>query len=120
MLPTASSVSCRKPFEEGFIQARPADVRLAIRGEYFAAYLGAIGAFFAGSCTISNLTFGPIQDSKSPPENPEETAFSFSERPTERPTAAPGDLAAALQVLASLTQEQLGAVLNLSRAMAAE
>jgi len=55
-----------------------------------------------------------------PPENPEETAFSFSERPTERPTAAPGDLAAALQVLASLTQEQLGAVLNLSRAMAAE
>jgi len=31
--------------------------------QYFAAYLGAIGAFFAGSCTISNLTFGPIQDS---------------------------------------------------------
>jgi len=30
---------------------------------YVAAYLGAIGAFFAGSCTISNLTFGPIQDS---------------------------------------------------------
>ena len=31
--------------------------------KYVAAYLGAIGAFFAGSCTISNLTFGPIQDS---------------------------------------------------------
>ena len=31
--------------------------------QFFAAYLGAIGAFFAGSCTISNLTFGPIQDS---------------------------------------------------------
>jgi lactate permease len=30
---------------------------------YLAAYLGALGAFFAGSCTISNLTFGPIQDS---------------------------------------------------------
>ena len=30
---------------------------------YVAAYLGALGAFFAGSCTISNLTFGPIQDS---------------------------------------------------------
>jgi lactate permease len=29
---------------------------------YLAAYLGAVGAFFAGSCTISNLTFGPIQD----------------------------------------------------------
>lgn len=31
--------------------------------QYFSAYLGAIGAFFAGSSTISNLTFGPIQDS---------------------------------------------------------
>ena len=31
--------------------------------QYFSAYLGAVGAFFAGSCTISNLTFGPIQDS---------------------------------------------------------
>jgi len=31
--------------------------------QYFAAYLGAIGGFFAGSSTISNLTFGPIQDS---------------------------------------------------------
>jgi lactate permease len=30
---------------------------------YAAAYPGALGAFFAGSCTISNLTFGPIQDS---------------------------------------------------------
>jgi lactate permease len=29
---------------------------------YLASYLGALGAFFAGSCTISNLTFGPIQD----------------------------------------------------------
>jgi lactate permease len=27
-----------------------------------ASYLGALGSFFAGSCTISNLTFGPIQD----------------------------------------------------------
>lgn len=31
--------------------------------QYLAAYLGALGAFFAGSCTISNLTFGPIQAS---------------------------------------------------------
>jgi lactate permease len=31
--------------------------------QFFSAYLGAIGSFFAGSCTISNLTFGPIQDS---------------------------------------------------------
>jgi lactate permease len=31
--------------------------------QFAAAYLGAIGAFFAGSCTIANLTFGPIQDS---------------------------------------------------------
>ncbi len=31
--------------------------------QYFSAYLGALGAFFAGSCTISNLTFGPIQNS---------------------------------------------------------
>jgi lactate permease len=31
--------------------------------QYLAAYLGAVGSFFAGSCTISNLTFGPIQDS---------------------------------------------------------
>jgi lactate permease len=30
---------------------------------YFAAYLGALGAFFSGSATISNLTFGGIQDS---------------------------------------------------------
>lgn len=30
---------------------------------YLAAYLGAVGSFFAGSNTISNLTFGPIQDS---------------------------------------------------------
>lgn len=30
---------------------------------YLAAYLGAVGTFFAGSCTVSNLTFGPIQDS---------------------------------------------------------
>ena len=29
---------------------------------YLASYLGAIGSFFAGSCTVSNLTFGPIQD----------------------------------------------------------
>jgi len=31
--------------------------------QYLAAYLGAVGSFFAGSNTISNLTFGPIQDS---------------------------------------------------------
>jgi lactate permease len=31
--------------------------------QYLAAYLGALGSFFAGSCTISTLTFGPIQDS---------------------------------------------------------
>ena len=28
---------------------------------YFAGFLGALGSFFAGSTTISNLTFGPIQ-----------------------------------------------------------
>jgi len=31
--------------------------------QLLAAHLGALGAFFAGSNTISNLTFGPIQDS---------------------------------------------------------
>lgn len=31
--------------------------------KYFASFLGAIGSFFSGSNTISNLTFGPIQDS---------------------------------------------------------
>lgn len=30
---------------------------------YFSAYLGAIGAFFSGSNTVSNLTFGGIQHS---------------------------------------------------------
>jgi lactate permease len=28
---------------------------------YAAVYLGALGAFFSGSCTVSNLTFGPVQ-----------------------------------------------------------
>ncbi len=28
---------------------------------YFAGFLGALGSFFSGSATISNLTFGPIQ-----------------------------------------------------------
>src|SRR5215467_4500512 len=28
---------------------------------YFAAFLGALGSFFSGSNTISNLTFGPLQ-----------------------------------------------------------
>lgn len=31
--------------------------------QYFAAYLGALGAFFSGSATVSNLTFGAIQQS---------------------------------------------------------
>ena len=31
--------------------------------QYFASYLGALGSFFSGSATISNLTFGGIQDS---------------------------------------------------------
>lgn len=31
--------------------------------KYFASFLGAIGSFFSGSNTISNLTFGGIQDS---------------------------------------------------------
>lgn len=31
--------------------------------QFFAAYLGALGSFFSGSNTISNLTFGGIQDS---------------------------------------------------------
>lgn len=30
--------------------------------QFAAAYLGAVGSFFAGSNTVSNLTFGPIQD----------------------------------------------------------
>ncbi|MBJ7555865.1 L-lactate permease [Marinomonas spartinae] len=30
---------------------------------YFASYLGALGAFFSGSATVSNLTFGAIQQS---------------------------------------------------------
>jgi lactate permease len=30
---------------------------------YFAPFLGALGSFFSGSTTISNLTFGPIQES---------------------------------------------------------
>jgi lactate permease len=30
---------------------------------YFAPFLGALGSFFSGSTTISNLTFGPIQQS---------------------------------------------------------
>lgn len=30
--------------------------------QFFAAYLGALGSFFSGSNTISNLTFGGIQD----------------------------------------------------------
>lgn len=29
--------------------------------QYFASYLGAVGAFFSGSNTVSNLTFAPIQ-----------------------------------------------------------
>lgn len=29
---------------------------------YFSALLGAVGSFFSGSNTVSNLTFGPIQD----------------------------------------------------------
>jgi len=31
--------------------------------QYFAAYLGALGSFFSGSATISNITFGGIQKS---------------------------------------------------------
>lgn len=31
--------------------------------QFFAAFLGALGSFFSGSATISNLTFGGIQDS---------------------------------------------------------
>ncbi len=31
--------------------------------KYFASFLGAVGTFFSGSNTISNLTFGGIQDS---------------------------------------------------------
>lgn len=31
--------------------------------QYLAAYLGALGSFFAGSNAVSNLTFGPVQDS---------------------------------------------------------
>jgi lactate permease len=31
--------------------------------QFVAVYLGALGSFFSGSCTVSNLTFGGIQDS---------------------------------------------------------
>ena len=31
--------------------------------KYFASYLGAVGSFFAGSNTVSNMTFGGIQNS---------------------------------------------------------
>jgi len=31
--------------------------------KYFASFMGAVGAFFAGSNTVSNMTFGGIQDS---------------------------------------------------------
>ena len=31
--------------------------------QFFAPYLGAVGSFFSGSNTVSNLTFGAIQDS---------------------------------------------------------
>ncbi len=31
--------------------------------KYFSALLGVLGSFFSGSNTVSNLTFGPIQDS---------------------------------------------------------
>ena len=31
--------------------------------QFFASYLGALGAFFSGSATVSNLTFGGIQQS---------------------------------------------------------
>lgn len=31
--------------------------------QFFSSFLGALGAFFSGSATISNLTFGAIQDS---------------------------------------------------------
>lgn len=31
--------------------------------QFAAVYLGALGSFFSGSCTVSNLTFAPIQNS---------------------------------------------------------
>jgi len=51
---------------------------------------------------------------ESPPENPEETADSAVGSPASSPAAAPVDLAAALQALASLSPEQLAAMLRLS------
>lgn len=51
---------------------------------------------------------------ESPPENPEETVFSLTSSPASSPAAAPVDLAAALQALASLSPEQLAAMLRLS------
>jgi lactate permease len=33
------------------------------RWQFFASYLGAVGSFFSGSATISNLTFSGIQNS---------------------------------------------------------
>ena len=38
---------------------------------YFASYLGALGSFFSGSNTVSNLTFGGIQQSIAQTHRPE-------------------------------------------------
>lgn len=50
----------------------------AITGSYwqfFAAFLGALGSFFSGSATISNLTFSGIQDSIATDLNLSRTTF---------------------------------------------
>jgi len=49
--------SCAKIIGNAFADA------IGDNWKYFASYLGAIGAFFAGSNTVSNMTFGGIQDS---------------------------------------------------------
>lgn len=36
---------------------------IGTKWQFFAAYLGAVGVFFAGSNTVSNLTFAGIQES---------------------------------------------------------
>ena len=46
-----------------------------------------------------------------PPQTPEETAVSSTSSPTSSPTVTPANLVGALQALASLSSEQLAAVL---------
>ena len=83
--------------------------------EKLSVFPGSAG-FFAGirEAEVLRVGFEP------PPKNTGKTGDSSSERPTERPAAAPIDLAAALQALAALSPEQLAGLLSLSKASAAK